>query len=389
MLVKMLPPLIILFLSGLVVIMTSTSTVQKGQSIVELLNPLKNFVYESAASSLPVDVKETTNDFNIAVAGDWGCSNNSRKTAENIEDKEPEVVLVPGDLSYEATPDCWYEIISPFASKTKIAIGNHDDIEDGSRENRIQYMDLFNLTQSFYSFNYKNVHVLVMDTQLPFDVGSPQYDFVKGDLHITSMDASIDWVFVMFHKPMYTSPASHYASTALRDTYHPLFDAYGVDLVIQAHNHMYERTFPLKYNEQNIAEPIINRTYNHMNSSFYARPSDPIFAVVGTGGHSLHNPTESRPYVAYNTGQDYGFLNIAIIDNGKNLIGKFYANSRNTTAGTADIIKDQFVISKELIPPIQSQQMTGAGDVVAKQFIKNQYDPNVKLVKESSSLDRF
>jgi Calcineurin-like phosphoesterase len=389
----MLPLLPLLFLSGIIITMTLTSTVQQGQSIVERFNPLKNFVYASAASSLSGEVKEPTNGFNIAIAGDWGCSNSSRETAENIEDKEPELVLVPGDLSYEATPNCWYEIISPFAPKTKIAIGNHDDKEDGYRENRIQYMDLFNLTQSFYSFNYRNIHVLVMDTQLPFDVDSAQYDFVKGDLYITSMDANTDWVFVMFHKPMYSSPAEHVASTSLRDTYHPLFDAYGVDLVIQAHNHMYERTFPLDYNEENTSEPIANRTYSYMNSSFFARPSDPIFAVVGTGGRDLHNLEEGHPYVAYNNDQDHGFLNIDITDNGKMLTGKFYANGGNTTNGNAGIIKDQFVISRENISP---KQMTGAGALVpvfdikkAKQFIKNQYDPNVKLVKESSSLDRF
>jgi len=30
-----------------------------------------------------------------------------------------------------------------------------------------------------------------------------------------------------------------------REAYHPLFDKYGVDLVLQGHSHSYQRTYPL------------------------------------------------------------------------------------------------------------------------------------------------
>ena len=47
---------------------------------------------------------------------------------------------------------------------------------------------------------------------------------------------------------MYTSPSKHPADYTIRDIYHPLFDKYGVDLVFSGDNHNYQRTFPLKYN---------------------------------------------------------------------------------------------------------------------------------------------
>lgn len=319
---------------------------QEWESIVKQVNPLQNFAYASP-SPLSGEAEESANDFNIAIAGDWGCNDDARKTASNIEDKNPELVLMPGDFSYESSPNCWYDIISPFASKTKIAIGNHDDEEDGSRQIKKQYMEFFNLTESFYSFDYENVHILVMDTQLPFAEGSSQYNFVKEDLLAASLNATTDWVFVMFHKPMYTSPASHIANNELRRTYHPLFETYGVDLVIQAHNHMYERTFPISFNEDNTFKPIIDRTNNNYgNSSFFAKSSDPTFVVVGTGGRSLQNIKDSLPYVAYTSAQDFGFLNIDVINDGKVLTGKFYANSENASDSDGTI-KDQFVISKD------------------------------------------
>ena len=44
-------------------------------------------------------------DFNIAVAGDWGCNSNTDKTVNNIVGKSPEPVLGLGDYSYQ--PDLY------------------------------------------------------------------------------------------------------------------------------------------------------------------------------------------------------------------------------------------------------------------------------------------
>jgi 3',5'-cyclic AMP phosphodiesterase CpdA len=296
------------------------------------------------STPLPMEKEERLiSDFNIAIAGDWGCSENSSATAENINNKEPELVLVPGDLSYNSNdPSCWYEIISAFESKTKISIGNHDDGEKIKSE----YLKHFNLTRSFYSFYHENIHIVVMDPYILYGTGSPQYNFVEEDLRAASSNKSIDWIFVMVHEPLYTSLAVHHSSGSLREAYHPLFDKYGVDLVIQAHNHIYSRTFPLQYNSDTPREPIIvnnsseNTISNNNSSNQYTDPSIPIFIVAGTAGRELHDIEEQRPYVAYNSDSVYGFLNIDVINNGKTLIGTFHANSNSSS------IKDQFIINK-------------------------------------------
>jgi hypothetical protein len=48
--------------------------------------------------------------FNIAVTSDWGCSADTKKTAENIQKKNPELVIAGGDASYHKSSQCWFDI---------------------------------------------------------------------------------------------------------------------------------------------------------------------------------------------------------------------------------------------------------------------------------------
>lgn len=52
-------------------------------------------------------------DFNLVVAGDFGCGDNAQRTVSNMLSKKPELVLDTGDLSYSRTADCWLDIVFP------------------------------------------------------------------------------------------------------------------------------------------------------------------------------------------------------------------------------------------------------------------------------------
>ena len=47
----------------------------------------------------------------------------------------------------------------------------------------VKYLSHFNMVEPFYSFDYKNIHFVVMSTGLnslvPYDEESPQYEFCK------------------------------------------------------------------------------------------------------------------------------------------------------------------------------------------------------------------
>ena len=46
------------------------------------------------------------NNFNIAVAADWGCDDAAKKTVKNMQNKNPEIVIANGDLSYKKSAEC-------------------------------------------------------------------------------------------------------------------------------------------------------------------------------------------------------------------------------------------------------------------------------------------
>ena len=282
-----------------------------------------------------------TRDFNVAATGDWGCKPETIDTVGNISAKNPELVLGLGDYAYRNNATCWFQITDPISDKMKIVIGNHDAFQytqNGSQPSPVrlkQYMSHFNLTHQYYSFDYRNVHFIAMSTETLFGNASKQYNFVKNDLQKVALNNNVKWIIVFYHKLAYSSPSNSTKSLPkLREIYHPLFEKYGVDLVLQAHNHNYQRTYPLKFNPINSSNPIVTdkNTFNYNN------PDGQIFATVGTGGaNQLHEFTGKAPQTVVQF-KAFGFLNLDITRNGTKLIGNFVDNNGS--------IRDHFAITK-------------------------------------------
>jgi hypothetical protein len=112
----------------------------------------------------------------IAAVGNWGCTSNSQATVNNINSKNPELVLGLGDYSYESTPDCWFNEIKAFDSKMKISIGNHDVM---TKKLLNSYLNHFSLSKQYYSFDFQNVHVLTMGTELEWEAGRSSISLSK------------------------------------------------------------------------------------------------------------------------------------------------------------------------------------------------------------------
>ena len=58
--------------------------------------------------------------------------------------------------------------------------------------------------------------------------------------------SGLDFVVVFMHHGPYSTSNSHASEGGVREAWVPLFDRYNVDLVISGHNHLYERTLPLR-----------------------------------------------------------------------------------------------------------------------------------------------
>jgi predicted MPP superfamily phosphohydrolase len=285
----------------------------------------------SSSSSLP-----SSTDFNFAAAGDWGCTDDTSSTIKNIQNKDPELILALGDLSYEKTAKCWLDETSSIKNKLKIAMGNHEAGDEGDPTLlQVQYRNNFNLSKTYYSFDYHNVHFIAIDSMLPYTINSPQYSFVKNDLISTSQNPNIRWIIVYFHHPMYTSPTKHPSDILLRDTYHPLFDQYGVDLVLQGHNHNYQRSYPITYNNKGNSP---NPTITSANTNTYNNPRGEIYVIAGTAGEDLYDLKSKADFIATQY-KGFGFLNLDISSDGTKLIGTFYANEDGSVKDTFNITK--------------------------------------------------
>ena len=350
-----------------------------------------SFATESSTSN--------NNEFNIITAADFGCSLRAQENIKNIEKFDPELVLVPGDLSYKKTADCWFDMTKGLDSKIKIAIGNHEAYEEEGPIGEIlkkSIMNHYGLDKSYYSFDYRNVHVLVLDTQLELsvdtlkaaaiindtsiknkeedkdkpnhkkenplleryptidikdfieknsinvkdpslekleeknarvpdlEVDKGQYQFVLDDLKKANQNKNIEWIFVIFHKPMYSSISKQLEEYIMRDKYQQIFDKYNVDLVIQGHNHIYSRTLPLSFNSEQISEPILDQDIaNSNNNGTFTQPNGIVYLVVGTGGDELYEITEKPYYVQNQYDKGFGFADLKI--DGKKLDGTFYS----------------------------------------------------------------
>ena len=383
----------------------------------------------NSSFAIQTDISNNRNEFNIITAADFGCSLRAQENMKNIEKMNPELVLVPGDLSYKKTAACWINMTKPLDSKIKIAIGNHEDYEEeGKKGEKLKksFMDHYGLDKSYYSFDYKNVHILVIDTQLELSVDTlqssavvnetlpaipptegklvdesdhekknpvlkrypiidikdfieknsinvkvpaledleeinakvpdleidqEQYQFVLDDLKKTNQNKNIEWIFVMFHKPMYSSISKQLEEYIIREKYEEIFDRYNVDLVIQGHNHIYSRTLPLTVNKQQISEPIIdqNNANGNSNNSIFRNPNGIIYLVVGTGGDELYTITEKPYYVQNQYDKGFGFVDLKIKD--KRLDGTFYDINLDCKMEITEIKKKEVLDLESCRPP--------------------------------------
>jgi hypothetical protein len=258
-----------------------------------------------------------------------------------MKKKNPNLVLALGDLSETRDPECFFKMFKTLdeKGKLKIALGFYDMSDgDDSSSRYNQYLSHFNMLDPFYSFDYKNIHFLVMttglDTVVPYGEESQQYEFVKSDLAQASINDKIDWIIVSEYRPFYTSPTAHPGQETLRDLYPELFEKYGVDLVITVHNHNYQRTYPIYSDSKHSNNPEIK----DRDSNNYDNPSAPIYVIVGTAGSELHEFFGQAPFVATQL-MESGFLHVDILKDGTQLKAKFIDGQGNSD-------KDYFTIMK-------------------------------------------
>ncbi len=160
-----------------------------------------------------------------------------------------------------------------------IAIGDHERRGAGSdqvfSENFSGYESPY-WQHTYYTYTYGNARFINLDTTITSDhaagvevpgigVGSAQYNWLVSTLQ----NNTSDWTFVSYHYGTYQSADRFLArDLEMRATLGPVFDQYGVDMVLTGHAHAYERSVPIEHDVRNDA-------------------TGTIYVTAGIGGASL------------------------------------------------------------------------------------------------------
>ena len=246
-------------------------TIQYGSDIIE--SGENNFFITPPAYGSEQEV-------NILATGDCGTGYQVQKDVlakymDFMGNKHTDVWMLVGDNAYDNGLDVEYQ--TGFFDMYQDALlknvllypapGNHDYANSSSRQNdkNIPYYSIFNVptageiggvasgTESYYSYNYGNVHFISLDSYgrennslRLYDTLSPQVQWLKADLAANTQP----WTIVYFHHPPYTM-GSHNSDTEtelvnMRQRLLTILERYKVDLLICGHSHDYERSYLLK-----------------------------------------------------------------------------------------------------------------------------------------------
>jgi acid phosphatase type 7 len=162
--------------------------------------------------------------------------------SRNLLAADPVVALYGGDLCHKSSYKAWKKefFISDqlnFASQVPFfnAPGNHEGWEQNTRA-FTQSPASASGTQDYYSFDYGDLHVICLNTELPCEKGSPQYEFVREDL---ARNRHQSWKIVMTHAPAYCK-GGHGKNEDLVAMTKELFEPGGIDIVFAGHSHFYQ-----------------------------------------------------------------------------------------------------------------------------------------------------
>ncbi|XP_023035328.1 acid phosphatase type 7 isoform X2 [Drosophila willistoni] len=268
----------------------------------------------------------------LAIYGDMGVVNAASLPALQRETQLGmyDAILHMGDFAYDmchedgSVGDEFMRQVETIAAYVPymVCVGNHEQ-----KYNFSHYINRFsmpgNTENMFYSFDVGPVHFISFSTEFYYftQYGLKQivmqYEWLERDLIEANKPENRrkrPWIITFGHRPMYCSNdngddcANH--ETVLRKGLpilhffglEPLFYQYGVDVELWAHEHCYERMWPM-YN------------YTVYNGSFaepYTNPRAPVHIISGAAGNVEGREPFFKKIPSWSAfhSQDFGYLRL-------------------------------------------------------------------------------
>lgn len=198
----------------------------------------------SGQQSSECDLPQDEGSIRFAVIGDSGTGGSEQYQVGQEMEKCREktgfnFVLMLGDNIYggksqrdfERKFTLPYQALLDSGVKFYASLGNHDN----SNEDEFKP---FNMGGSrYYSFKKGDVTFFALDSNY---MDLSQLDWLRNAL----ASANGKWKICFFHHPLYSDGKFHGPDLDLRKVLTPLFEKYGVNIVLSGHDHVYERIKP-------------------------------------------------------------------------------------------------------------------------------------------------
>ena len=191
--------------------------------------------------------------------------------------------------------------------------------------------------ERWYSYDWGSVHILVLDTEMPFAPGTPQYAFAQADLAAHQSSA---WRIVALQRPAYSSSTASASSIPVRTYLTPLFEQQNVKLVLSGNSHNYERTYPL-----------IGGT---------PATGGVTYVVSGNGGNGFNTFQLAQPsWSAYRQASYYGYLRVTVAPSSIQV--------SEIRADTGTVIDSTTIAGQaDTIPPSQPTNLTATAPTATR-----------------------
>lgn len=222
--------------------------------------------------------------------------------------ERPSFVIHVGDMvQYGPHKDDWTdEFFKPASELFRFyplypALGNHEMNHDWF----YQYVCLPD-PEWFYTVKKGNVLFVFANTNKDILPGSEQYK--KLEKILASSEET--WKIMVHHHPVYTSSENSYGNSWFQSQTHgdpnemhlkKLYETYGVDLVLNGHIHLYERTWPVAGDKVDLVKGV-------------------TYVTLGGGGGGLDKDAANRAWYGARTRSAHHFLNVQIA--GENLTAR-------------------------------------------------------------------
>jgi Calcineurin-like phosphoesterase len=345
-----------------------------------LLTPTVSLVGSAAGSS----------SFKFAAAGDHNQDANTNSSLRRLASSGVNFYLALGDMSYTSVGEetVWCNIVKSYLGQNfpfELVSGFHDDgresppndggLIDSYANCLPDRMGSTGIYGKEFYFDYPAsspfARFIMISPDLNFTNGG-YYSYGVGSLHYKWLSSMIDdaraskitWVIVAMHKPCISAGA--YPTCIVGQDLMNLLIQKRVDLVLQAHDHNYQRSKQLTCAlVEQFAESCV---VDDGSSGVYAKGRGTVFVIAGTFGQVFYRINFTNPNAPYfaslasnnTSGMGHGFVKYTVtqyeIQAQTDFSGSFSDSFRIVTPGalqaTLIFIEDNLLFVLLFIAPI-------------------------------------